>query len=777
MTCTRPTVHEILLNRAKGALVALVVAAPLFAPAAADIGPFHGGPTHYYTTSDGTDIALSVVFPKGFDPSQTYPTILEMAGYENGSASSNGRTTLGQMKDFFCGSNTSGPCAFDPPLADDSHHGTSAFRYAADGYVVVHASLPGTGCSSGEYSPYSFEAARSGYEVIENWIVAQSWSNKKVGIIGHSFSGMTGFLVAAQEGLAAKEGRPNHLVAISVSGLIDDIYRGITYPGGVLNTLFPPLWYLAVRPAYDVLGGSVQGVIRNADNENGARCARNTAMHTRSVENDSIYQGLLAGGQDNTYWQNVSLVGYTPFIEAPIHIAGAFQDEQTGGRGFAHLFEKIPASTPKRLLVSNGDHGTQVSPLEMWADRKAWMDYFMRDISPEQEWGMTNADGTIKASSVRTLFEMQPTPSGVASNGHLDASDFPVEGTEWTDYYFCAGGGLATDRSSCEEGSQSYLSGSRRQSWSYQFGPGAGPPLTTADGGDQIVLEGPVVGAGETFAIAGPVLANLYLSVMGQDTDLYVQVADEDTVGNSVAYLTRGWLKASHRSIDLQKSDYSSVDPSRPNFLYRPYRPHRNPSNVASGTKIDYLIEIWPVAHVFRPGHRLVVIVTAPPAVDSYYSFALQQTQPVSQNTLFFNDPAAPSRITLPVVDTSAIQNLGNSGPGCPGYWRVRCVGNTPPREDPPGPSAGAPAQSSPPNLGESTRVAGARRVAGSSGKALAADTDIEIVEAFPFVRVTPRKIADSTKVEGAQASGLRLWALSLAAAAAAGMVVRKVFK
>ena len=37
---------------------------------------------------------------------------------------------------------------------------------------------------------------------------------------------------------------------MTVSGLVDDNYRGITFPGGVLNSLFPPLWYLGIRNAY-----------------------------------------------------------------------------------------------------------------------------------------------------------------------------------------------------------------------------------------------------------------------------------------------------------------------------------------------------------------------------------------------------------------------------------------------------------------------------------------------------------------------------------------------
>ena len=116
------------------------------------------------------------------------------------------------------------------------------------------------------------------------------------------------------------------------------------------------------------------------------------------------------------------------------------------------------------------------------------------------------------------------------------------------------------------------------------------------------------------------------------------------------------------------------VDPTRRRFVYRPWRPHDAAVPVPSGTPVEYLVEVWPVAHIFRPGHRLVVIISAPPAIDSDYSFALQTSQPVSINTLIYGDRAHPSRVTLPVVPLGAIKRLGAAGPACGAYWQVRCV-------------------------------------------------------------------------------------------------------
>ena len=70
-----------------------------------------------------------------------------------------------------------------------------------------------------------------GHEIIENWIVKQSWSNGKVALHGHSWGGLTGFMIAATN--------PPHLRAVSVSGLLDDVYRDIGRIGGIRNSGFP----------------------------------------------------------------------------------------------------------------------------------------------------------------------------------------------------------------------------------------------------------------------------------------------------------------------------------------------------------------------------------------------------------------------------------------------------------------------------------------------------------------------------------------------------------
>jgi putative CocE/NonD family hydrolase len=566
-------------------------------------GEAAAAPTHYVTMSDGTSIAINVRMPEGFRKGQRYPAIFEMSGYDGGSSDGEG-----------------------PDGAAGSRGLTAMFE---DEYLTVHASVRGTGCSGGEFDLFSWRSALDGREVVE-WIADQSWSNGDVGIYGHSYGGITGFMVAAT--------RPPHLRGVSLSGLIDDLYRGIVYPGGVSNYGFPLLWTGGVRPVYDVGGGTFPGLAAGDP-----QCAANVATHNRTVLNDPILQGLQ--DTDNTWMQVRSLINYAERIDVPIHITGAYQDEQTGPRGPYHLFEAV-GGVPKRLLMTNGDHGTQTSPPEIYEDRKAWLDQWVRRVP--KDFG---------SSSVTTLLEM----SDDRSNGRKDSRTFPLEDTRWTNAYLDEGGALTWDAPRGSQTEASYLSGSPRQSWSYQAGHSAGSQVSTPEGPDELTYRSEKLKS--PLAVVGPITATLYLSSTAPDTEIFVQLIDEAPDGSRY-YVQRGMLRASHRAID-----YLSSDKTEDGDVYRPHRPHTNPTLIQPGKVYEYLVEVFPLGHVFRPGHRLAVKVHTPPAVDSYYVYVPKRVAGV--NTLYHGGKT-PSHLTLPVVSLAGV-NLGPEPKPCT-LQAIRCV-------------------------------------------------------------------------------------------------------
>ncbi|MFN2613854.1 MAG: CocE/NonD family hydrolase [Actinomycetota bacterium] len=672
-------------SRARRALLALAVLCVGLGLGSASAGSQNpldyaqGGPTDFFTTSDGTSIAFTTCFPNGFDPAHKYSAILEMAGYENGSQGltfspdghphCTGRTTLGQLRDWW-GDNGGPSGTPQPPLAGDSDEGAMGEHFH-DHYFVIHASVRGTGCSGGEFDLFSGRSALDGYELIERYIANDdahpAWhSNCKVALIGHSYSGITGTLIA--------ETQPPHLVVSSLSGLIDDVYRGITYPGGIFNQLFPVEWNLGVRPAYDVLGGSLQGIVRNLRDRPALaqQCFANIATHRRNVADDPLLHG--AASNDSEWFRARSLITQVSKLTSPYMATGAFQDEQTGPR-FEHLWEQIPAAS-KRLLMTNGHHGTNVDPAAMWQDRKAWVDQFMGEPDSHNYYTHIGFDPAATPVSVRTLFELKNDNTTVETK---DSTSFPLNDTTWTPLYVdgvdasTGSRTLSLDKPTTT-GSAMYVSGSKRQSWSYEadsdIGTSPGEPLTTRHGPDELEFRYSIPSSGP-LVIDGPITANLFLSTTGIDTDMFVQVIDEFPDGQHMLILQRGLQRASVSAIDPLHSDYFGVDPDQGGpFMYRPMRPYSNQVFVTPGAVNEYLVEIFPVAHIFRPGHHLLVKLMAPPLVDSQYSYQ-QGVNPVTLNTLYFS-PTQRTRITLPVVN--APDGMTASGPACSDYQAVRCV-------------------------------------------------------------------------------------------------------
>jgi hypothetical protein len=610
----------------------------------ADAQPAGAAPTGFVTMSDGTSIAINVRLPDGYEEGKQYPTIFEMSGYDGGSA--DGGTLL---NDFGLAEIGEQIPAFPLPT-DDSRQLTEIFN---GDYVTVHASVRGTGCSTGEFDIFSWRTALDGREVIDGWIAQQPWSNGDVGIIGHSYGGITGFMVAATQ--------PEHLRGASLSGLVDDLYRGLVYPGGVTNYGFPLLWTLGVRPAYDIAGGLLPGIVRpetvGDDPDRQEQCALGTLGKSRTVANDPVLQGLV--DTDNDWYRARSLVTYADRIHVPTHITGAYQDEQTGPRGPAHLYESL-SGIAKRLLLTNGDHNTQTlatygsEPIRQ--DRKAWMDHFVRGV----DGGFGAPDEQLR--SVTTFFEMHRDGSGaLVPNGRKDSADYPLPDTEWTDWYLHGDASLGPAAPTTAEAARSYVSGTKRQLWSYQAGGEIGPPLTTADGPDELSYRSAPMATDTGFA--GPISATLFIQSTTPDTELFVQLIDEAPDGTHT-YLQRGLLRASHRAVDPVQSD--TTPDGR---IYRPHHPHTNATPIVPLQTNEYLVEVFPVGHVLRAGHRLVVKVHAPPLLDSYYAYVPRSAPGI--NTIL-HDPATPSRIMLPFVPLDDV-SLG-APLACGAQEALRCA-------------------------------------------------------------------------------------------------------
>jgi len=584
----------------------------------------------YATMDDGVKIALVVSYPAGFTPGERLPALFMMDGYEGGA-------------------------------------GAIDTSYWGDHYVLVHASVRGTGCSGGRFDLFDQRTAQDGREVIDSWIAHQDWSNGEVGLIGHSYPGLTGFAVA--------ETRPEHLTAIALSGLIDDLYRGESYIGGIPDSGFPVLWTALARPESEQTGN-----LPRYTSETGSgnpTCAENIATRPApNVLDDPILNGA-TGREYDTWWASHSLITNLGAIAVPTHIIQQYQDEQTGPRGGVMLWQHLPAGVPKRLVLTNGVHATHEVA---HPDEVAWMDCWMIDHGQ-------NCPGGIADPARRVQIHFETTGSGNNPfvdhiNPPYESSDYPLPETDWQREYLHADGTLSTTAPSAGEsgrsyvsspvGRQGYLSGAgvadstvdqAESALDSAFTNGYGR-VTSSKGPDELSYSLPFNGP---TTLAGPLDADLWLSSTAPDTDVFVQLIDVDSQGN-YQYLQRGMLRASFRALDPVQSDTIASGPFA-GQIYRPYHPFTNPTLLTPTQPYELQIEIFPIGHVFRTGHHLLVKIHAPPFLDELNAYS--SDQPPAVNTIL-DDPAHPSSLLVPFLDT--LPPITPTPPACGTQTGVRCV-------------------------------------------------------------------------------------------------------
>jgi predicted acyl esterase len=538
--------------------------------------------------SDGIRIALAVSYPRGFHrdaPERKWPAILQMSGYTG---------------------------AVQP--GSPSQYGQRC--------VVVHASVRGTGASEGTFNALGRRNGMDGHEIIENWIVKQPWSNGRVGVDGHSWPGLTGFFIAATN--------PPHLKAVTVSGLFDDIYRGIARIGGIRNSGFPVEWMNNIYSPRGVFGSDELAIrLRKINDQDWQQIV--AARGEQIVAEEVLWQSLVHA-EDGPVYEKRSPGTFADGVRAPIYIMHAYQDQQTGPSG-AWLWSKISDDVPKRLLLTNGDHGM---PRYFGEERSRWFRIWLLQDEDEDRDAVLDPQRRVQVYFDTARPGAHPRPL----NSPLEAADFPLPETFWTRYYFQVGQKLDPHPPS-EAASETPAADTYR--------------VEVGVDDDDIAAVHYMLDCRRPLAICGPVTVTLWATSTTVDTDFFVTLADVDADGN-VQYLQRGMLRASHRALDDERS--VCVDVEGQATRIRPMHPHRDPEPLTPGKPCQFEIEVFPVGHVFRPGHRLVVRISQPPLVDpvaftpeGQKSYTYESAQPRGVVSIL-RDADHPSSILLPVLPT-----------------------------------------------------------------------------------------------------------------------------
>ena len=483
--------------------------------------------------------------------------------------------------------------------------------YVQQGYVYVLGDSRGTGASDeGTWEYMGPEEQTDLYDAIE-WIADQQWCSGKVGMIGQSYFGMVQWLAALQE--------PPHLTCIAPYDAKIDHYRDGQYHGGIPAFGLPLIWSFGLR--YNHTYGPP-----------GPESAQR-------LKTDLI-QGLLDHPTDDDFWRVRSAFWGLADGEyaVPTLSVGSWGKNALHLRGNLLGYELMAG--PKKLLVEEAGQPVRLGVVRAQADFEKpefhqefllpWYDYWLKGVD----------NGVMDGPPVSTFV------SGI--NEYRNWTAWPPSEIEYNTMYLRRGpadavtslndGLLSEEAPSADEGGTTYSY--PRQEW--HLGPvefkedGSVDPVSQVLTWTSEPLEADMM-------IAGPPSMVLYASSDQIDTDFFIKLWDQgpDPEGGGRrqdVILSRGWLRASHRALDDERS--------LPN---RPFHPHVDPVPMKPGEIYRFDIEVIPTAHVFRKGHRVrISIVNGDSGItDGNYTHFYNMKH--GSDTIAHN-ATHPSILILPVI-------------------------------------------------------------------------------------------------------------------------------
>ena len=504
----------------------------------------------YLPMRDGVKIAIQVVLPKDLPADRKLPAVLVMTRYW--------RARQGD-----------GPGTFMP-----SH-----------GYATVFVDARGTGASFGVWkAPFSQDEVKDYNEVV-NWIVAQPWSNGKVGAIGNSYTGNTALWLASTMHPAVKAVIPRHYEF--------DLYAETPYPGGILTDWMVKTWNEGNRQL-DTNPG-VKIVDEDAD-----RKLYNEAMKRRA-ENIDVYAAAL-----QTSFRDDRAFGYT-LDELSVHsYSAAIEKSNVAINNWGGWFD---ASTPdaiiRTFLTLKNHQRAVIGPWNHGASQNA--NPYQTPESPRvmqsYEW-IRFFDHYLKGIDTGLVAEKRLFYFTIGEELWKVTNTWPVAGTQKVRWFFNENNSLSTKAPDAKSTEDRYTinfdatTGGKNR-WHTQVGGDVVYPDRAEE--DKKLLTYTSEPLEADVEITGHPIVGLFITSTHTDGAFYVYLEAIDEKGK-VTYLTEGQLRALHRRI--------SKEPN-PTKLPVPYHTFmkKDAMPLVPGEIAELRFALQPISVLVKKGHRLRVAI------------------------------------------------------------------------------------------------------------------------------------------------------------------------
>ena len=464
------------------------------------------------------------------------------------------------------------------------------------GYALLRVDTRGSGKSPGRSEPSSYQESVDCYDCIE-WIARQPWCSGNVGTMGVSYHAAFQWKVAGLQ--------PPSLKAIIPWEGRADQYRDQAYHGGIFAMGFLANWH-----------------------------NRNTALHLlgkpRSYNPDSFNNNMLwhymRNDLDSEFWRQCS--AHWDRITVPLYSVGNWGGFSMHLRGNTEAY-MCAVSKHKKLRIHSGTHFHPFHSEEGRMDQLRFMDHWLKGI----DTGIMD-EPPVKLE-IRTGGSLKPYPFRFEN-------EWPIARTQWTKLYLKIEREASGERDAVEGG----LVNSSPQTTS-KATYAASAPSRPGKAPRGVSFETPPLDA--DTEVTGPVVLNVWVSSTAEDMDIFATIRNIDPDGKDVcemgqqadfiACVTKGWLRASHRKLDLALS-----------LPYRPYHAHDEHQWLKPGEIVECRVEIWPTSMVFRKGHKLRLDISPIDGVGSlYFSHFHADYNQGAANTIY-SGAEKESYLLLPVI-------------------------------------------------------------------------------------------------------------------------------
>jgi predicted acyl esterase len=624
----------------------------------------HAG-LNYVKMRDGILIAATVRLPPGKTLADgPFPTVIEYSGYQTAAPGSLIDAELGTVPK-------------NDPLLPDTSTIVGALIAPLLGFVAVSVQMRGTGCSGGAFDLLGYPSDYDGYDIVQT-VGAQPWVlHHKVGLVGISYSGLSQFPVAGTD--------PPDLAAIAPLSPTDDLFS-TGYPGGIYNDGFAKSWVEQrisdAEPAPE--GGQEWAKAEIAAGDK--TCLANQRLHLQA----EALAKLVGPGLSRvpSLFDRRSPAVWARHITVPVFLVGSLQDEEVGPQWPA-LITALKGDRDVFVTMDNGTHTDSLGPdtISRWLE---FLDIFVAGEVPTPSAvlgtlmtsvyaGLTAGapsmavpalrftDAPSVAAAKAAFVAQDPRVRVLFDNGAGNLGPGALQPTYSAGFSSWPPAGVVTRYSLGPDGALDSSAPSRVSSASFRPNPAVRPAddlgpsanawaaqpaydWTTVPAANAVAFQTPAFTAATT--IVGPASLDLELKSTAPVTDLQVTVTEVRPGETQEEYITSGFLRSSNRTLTAAST---ALDPV-PTYTASDRR------NLAVGRYTLVRIPVDPIAHTFRAGTRLRIVISAPGGDRPSWTFATPATHNSVVDTLALGGTAGSSFVVNEVsgvVPTAALPACG----------------------------------------------------------------------------------------------------------------------